>query len=98
MQHPMKFPGYFSATAQAKDQIFRTKVGVEFGPHVDVGSGSIEYYTLAFTAHVGDTEKPYPEIAIRLRPEEALDLSDWIKEEFERVERIRKELDGGANH
>jgi hypothetical protein len=93
MQHPAEFNGYLHATARPNDAIIRTKVRIELAPQIDVNEAKLKRYTLAFTARAEDDEaKPNPEIAIHLRPEEVLDLCDWIKNEFERIERIRNDL------
>ena len=91
MQHPAEFNGYLHATARPNDAIIRTKVRIELAAQID--GTKLKRWTLAFTARAEDDyAKPNPEIAIHLRPEEVLDLCDWIKNEFERIERIRNDL------
>jgi hypothetical protein len=92
-----EFHGYVSAPKGVKHRVYKSKVRLDFNAQIDLGEKGAKVKGFALRLFTLPKRKgltaPHPEIGVSLRPEEWLDLIDSMKEEYEKMESIRKHFD-----
>ncbi|HZM01652.1 MAG TPA: hypothetical protein VFC44_01395 [Candidatus Saccharimonadales bacterium] len=91
----MKSNEYYGYIKLPKKKSYRSKIRLDFNANIAGGAGNTKMEGFALRLWVL-SKKPLdgPEIGVKLRPEEWLDLINAMKEAFESASDFLKEADG----